>query len=49
MKVIITNNHALSKEFLDNSNDFVIENYKNERKIINLSIDRFKFADEELV
>jgi len=48
MKVIITNNHILSKEFLDNSNELVIKDYKNERKIINIALDRFKYSDEEI-
>ena len=48
IKAFITNNHILNQEFLDNEKKLIIYNYKNEKKEINLELDRYKYTDKEL-
>jgi hypothetical protein len=48
IKAFITNNHILNQEVLDNEKKLIIYNYKDEKKEINLDLDRYKYTDEEL-
>ena len=48
IKAFITNNHILNQEFLDNEKKLIIYNYKDEKKEINLDLDRYKYTNEEL-
>ena len=48
IKAFITNNNILSQEFLDNEKKLILYNYKNEKKEINLELDRYKYTDKEL-
>ena len=48
MKVLLTNNHFLDEEFIETQIQIILYNYKNKKKVINLDLQRFKFANEEL-
>ena len=51
LRVLITNNHFINQDFLNNQKKLVIyieEDEIEKEKIINLDIDRFKFTDESL-
>ena len=48
IKFFITNNHVLDQEFLNSEKKLIIYNYKNEKKEINLGLNRYKYTDEEL-
>ena len=47
LNVLITNNKVINREFLENKRELIIE-HLNEKKIINLNNDRFKFTNEEI-
>ena len=47
-KFFITSNHLLDQEFLTNEKKLVIYNTYNDKKEIDLSINRFKFTDSQL-
>ncbi len=48
IKLFITNNHVINREFLDNEKLLIIYNDKDEKKEINLELKRYKYTDEEL-
>ena len=48
IKAFITNNHVLNKEFLKNEKKLILYDYKDEKKEINLELNRYKYTDEEL-
>ena len=48
MKVLFTNNHILDEEYIKKQNKIIYYNYKNEKKVINLDLQRFKYTNEEL-
>ena len=48
IKAFITNNHILNQEFLDNEKKLIIFNYQDEKKEINLELDRYKYTDKDL-
>jgi len=51
IKFLMTNNHVLNQEFLDNEenlNYIIEENGNQEKKQLNLKLNRYKFTDKEL-
>ena len=48
MKAFITYNHIIDIEFINNEHILIYYNYKNEKKEINLQLDRYKYTNEEL-
>ena len=48
IKAFITNYHIISQDFLNNEKRLKIYNYKDEEKEINLELDRYIYANEEL-
>ena len=48
MKVLFTNNHVLDEEFIKTQSTLIYYNYKNEKKVINLGLQRFKYTNKEL-
>ena len=48
IKLFITNNHVIDQKFLDKENKLIYYNYKDEKKEINLKINRYKYTDKIL-
>ena len=48
IKLFITNNHILDQKFLDKENKLIYFNYNNEKKEMNLKLNRYKYTDELL-
>ena len=48
MKAFITYNHIIDIDFINNEQKIIYYNYKNEKKEINLQLDRYKYTNEEL-
>ena len=48
IKVFITNNHVLDQNFLDKSKSLIYYDYNNEKKEINLELNRYKYTDQIL-
>ena len=48
MKVLITYNHIINLEFLNNEKKLIYINNNNEKKEINMKINRFKYTNKEL-
>ena len=47
MKIFLTNNHILNKEYLDKEEKLILYNNKDEKKEINLKLTRYKYTNEE--
>ena len=48
IRALITNNHILNKNFLDKEKKLIYYNYNNEKKEINLELNRYKYTDNIL-
>ena len=48
IKAFITNNHVINQEFLNNEKKLILYNNKDEKKEINLELNRYKFTDKDL-
>ena len=48
IKLFITNNHIIDQTFLDKEKKLIYFNYNNEKKEINLELNRYKFTDKVL-
>ena len=48
IKIFITNNHVLDQKFLDSSKKLIYYNCDNEKKEINLELNRYKYTDKDL-
>ena len=48
MKAFITYNHIIDYNFLNNEDKLIYNNYKNEKKEINIKLDRYKYTNEKL-
>ena len=48
MKAFITYNHIIDFDFLNSEKNLIYYNYKNERKEINLKLNRYKYTNKEI-